>query len=386
METTLTMPAAAPVQKQQGLNQVVINKVRRMVEGRQQDVMGTITRLLAEGKIAQDYIAPIGVNRRNGEQRPVVSFKAAGRVQLSMPEGDFSLHANAIGQVSEKMGIPAKYLRELSAGAAWQKQLCATILNEHSGWTERTRVLVRTVGTEVRGILSDSYRRLNSVEILTAFIREAANQGAVVSDAYMNDTKVWCETILPTPIEIPTRKNGTVVIFAGARFSTSDYGNGSVDMCSFLLNGACLNGMVRESVMRQVHLGAKLPDSMALSQKTYELDTQTTVSAVSDLTKGLYSRDTLMQKAVEIQGAAEVDVDFDKELRQLVQRGALLKNEGREVEKLLMNNNPDDGVTGGATLWKLTQGITAFARAQQPERCRELHEISGQLLNRVKVN
>lgn len=52
MEATLTMPAAAPVQKQQGLNQVVINKVRRMVEGRQQDVMGTITRLLEEGKIA----------------------------------------------------------------------------------------------------------------------------------------------------------------------------------------------------------------------------------------------------------------------------------------------------------------------------------------------
>lgn len=157
------------------------------------------------------------------------------------------------------MGIPAKYLRELSAGDVWQKQLCATILNEHSGWTERTRVLIRAVGMEVRGVLSDSYRRLNSVDILTAFIREAGGQGAVVSDAYMNDTKVWCETILPTPIEIPTRKNGTVIIFAGARFSTSDYGNGSVDMRSFLLNGACLNGMVRESVMRQIHLGGRLP-------------------------------------------------------------------------------------------------------------------------------
>ena len=98
------------------------------------------------------------------------------------------------------MGIPAKYLRELSAGDVWQKQLCATILNEHSGWTERTRVLIRAVGMEVRGVLSDSYRRLNSVDILTAFIREAGGQGAVVSDAYMNDTKVWCETILPTPI------------------------------------------------------------------------------------------------------------------------------------------------------------------------------------------
>lgn len=385
MEVT-AMPNTASVQKQQRLNQVVVSKVQRMIEGKQQDVMGTITRLLDEGKIAQDFIAPIGVNLRNENRHPVITFQAQDRVQMNMPEGNFNLHGNAISQISEKMNIPAKYLRELSGGDTWQKQLCATILNEHSGWTGRTRVLIRAVGMEVRGVLSDSYRRLNSVDILTAFISEANRQGAVISDAYMNDTKVWCETILPASIEIPTRKNGIVTIFAGARFSTSDYGNGSVDMRSFLLNGACLNGMVRESVMRQVHLGSRLPDSIALSQKTYELDTKTTVSAIKDLTKGLYSKDTIMNKAIEIQGASEIDVDFDKELKGLVQRGALLKNEGREVEKLLMNNNPDDGVTGGATLWKLTQGITAFAREQEPERSRELHEISGQLLNRVKAN
>ena len=385
MEVTV-MPNTASVQRQQGLNQVVINKVQRMIEGKQQGVMETITRLLEEGKAAQDFIAPIGVNLRNEDRHPVISFKSEGRVQMAIPEGNFNLHGNAISQISEKMGVPAKYLRELSGGDEWQKQLCATILNEHSGWTQRTRVLIRAVGTEVRGVLSDSYRRLNSVEILTAFIQEAGVQGAVLSDAYMNDTKVWCETILPNPIEIPTRKNGVVTIFAGARFSTSDYGNGSVDMRSFLLNGACLNGMVRESVMRQVHLGSRLPDSIALSQKTYELDTKTTVSAIKDLTKGLYSRDTIMGKAIEIQGASEIDVDFDKELKRLVQRGALMKNEGREVEKLLMNNNPEDGVTGGATLWKLAQGITAFAREQEPERSRELHEISGQLMNRVKAN
>ena len=385
MEVT-AMPNTASVQKQQGLNQVVVSKVQRMIEGKQQDVMGTITRLLDEGKIAQDFIAPIGVNLRNEDRHPVITFQAQDRVQMNMPEGNFNLHGNAISQISEKMNIPAKYLRELSGGDTWQKQLCATILNEHSGWTGRTRVLIRAVGMEVRGVLSDSYRRINSVDILTAFISEANRQGAVISDAYMNDTKVWCETILPASIEIPTRKNGIVTIFAGARFSTSDYGNGSVDMRSFLLNGACLNGMVRESVMRQVHLGSRLPDSIALSQKTYELDTKTTVSAIKDLTKGLYSKDTIMNKAIEIQGASEIDVDFDKELKGLVQRGALLKNEGREVEKLLMNNNPDDGVTGGATLWKLAQGITAFAREQEPERSRELHEISGQLLNRVKAN
>lgn len=372
---------------QQGLNEVVMNKVQRMIDGKTADVHATMERLINEGKIQQDYIAPIGVNLKANDHSPVITFDGQGKqLTMNMPDGQFDLHINAIGQLAERMGIPQRYLKTLANGEAWARNLAATVLNEHSDWTQRSRVLVRTVGTQVRGVLSDSYRRLNSVEILTAFIQEAAGQGAVISDAYMNDTKVWAETILPTPITVPTAKNGDVVIFAGARFSTSDYGDGSVDMRAFLLNGACLNGMVRESVMRQVHLGSKLPDTIALSQRTYELDTQTTVSAVRDLTKGLFSKDNLMQKALEIQGASEIEVDMDKEVKKLTRNGGLLKAEGQAVEKILMKNDPDDGVQGASTLWKLTQAITAHARELTPERSRELHEISGQLMNRVKLH
>ena len=371
---------------QQGLNEVVTNKVRRMIDGKAVGVQATMERLVNEGKIAQDFIAPIGVNLKMNDHSPVITFDGNGdRLAMMMPDGEFSLHDNAIGQLADRMAIPQRYLRTLAAGEPWARQLAATVLNEHSGWTQRSRVLIRTVGTQVRGVLSDSYRRLNSVEILTAFIQEASTQGAVISDAYMNDTKVWAETILPQPLVIPTPKNGDVVIFAGARFSTSDYGDGAVDMRAFLLNGACLNGMVRESVMKQVHLGSKLPDNLAISQRTYELDTQTTVSAVRDLTKGLFSRETLERKAYEIQGASAIDVDFEHEIRRLTKDGGLLKSEGQAVEKLLMKNDPDDGVQGGSTLWKLTQAITAHARELSPERSRELHEISGALLNRVKL-
>lgn len=371
---------------QQGLNQVVMNKVQHMIDGKAAGVQATMERLINEGRIAQDYIAPIGVNLKLNDHSPVITFDGSGdHLAMKMPDGVFSLHDNAIAQLAYRMGVPQQYLRGLAGGAAWQRSLAAEILNEHSGWTQRSRVLVRAVGTQVRGVLSDSYRRLNSVEILTAFVEEAVWQGAVIADAYMNDTKVWAETILPQPIVIPTAKNGDVVIFAGARFSTSDYGDGAVDMRAFLLNGACLNGMVRESVMKQVHLGSKLPDNLAISKRTYELDTQTTVSAVRDLTKGLFSRDTLQRKAYEIQGASEMDVDFDHELKRLTRDGGLLKSEGAAVEKLLMKNDPEDGVQGGATLWKLTQAITAHARELSPERSRELHEISGALLNRVKL-
>lgn len=371
---------------QTALNEVVTNKVQRMIDSKAVGVQATMERLINEGKIAQDYIAPLGVNLKAQERTPVITFSANGDLNLNMPDGTFTLHPNAVSQVAERMGIPTKYLRTLATGDEWERQLAAHVLNEHSGWTQRSRVLVRSVGSEVRAILSDSYRRLNSVEIITAFVEEASRQGAVIADAYMSDTKVWAETILPTPFTVPTVKNGEVIIFAGARFSTSDYGDGAVDMRTFLLNGACTNGMVRESVMKQVHLGSKLPDNLALSEETYALDTRTTVSAVRDLTAGLYSRDTIMAKAIEIQGASEIDVDFDHELKKLVSNGSLLKSEKAEVEKVLMRNDPNDGVQGGATLWKLTQAITAHARDLEPQRARELHEISGALLNRVKVN
>jgi hypothetical protein len=136
--------------------------------------------------------------------------------------------------------------------------------------------------------------------------------------------------------------------------------------------------------MKQIHLGARLPDNLQLSNRTYELDTQTTVSATRDLTKSLFSRDIIMQKAIEIQGASEIDIDFDAELRKLVRAGSLNKTDQEGVQKILMYNRPEDGMQGDATLWKLSQGITAFARELEPRRSRELHEISGLLMNRVK--
>lgn len=373
------------IELQQGLNDVVTAKVQRMIENRQPAVEQAVARLMQERSIAQDYITPIGMEQRKTGNRPAVTFSAGQSLTMQMQTGQFTLHGNAVGQLAEKVGVPAKYLRELSEGAPWQRALAANILNEHSGWCTRTRVLVRAVGSQVRGILSDSYRRLDSEKILTAFLSEAIGQGAVACDALMTDTKVFVETILPEPICIPTRLNGQVVIYMGARFSTSDYGDGAVDMRAFLLNGACLNGMVRESVMKQVHLGARLPDNLQLSERTYRLDTQTTMSAVKDFTKNLYSKENIMQKAVEIQAASEVEVDFDKELKRLVKNNKLLKTEGEQVQKLLMNNNPDDGVQGGATLWKLTQAITAHARGVEPSRSRELHELSGELMARVSA-
>jgi len=346
-----------------------------MIDNKRANVRSTIQRLMDEGREAQDYIVPIGV-----EVSPVITFVNNWELMMNVNMTPFTINEHAMGQLAEKMNIPPYYLHGLAWGYDWQKQLAATILNEHASWTKRQRILIRTVGTKVRGVLSDSYRRLNSVKILTAFLEEADRQEAVVADAWMTDTKIRAETILPMPIVVPTNKNGDVVIFMGARFSTSDYGDGALDMRAFLLNGACLNGMVRESVMKKIHIGSRLHDNMELSNHTYELDTLTTVSAIQDLTKSLFSRDAIMQKAIEIQEASKIDVDFESELRKLVKTGSFDKFDHERIQKILMQNNPEDGMQGEATRWKFSQAITAHARELEPRRSRELHEISGLLM------
>jgi len=367
---------------QKALNEMTTSRINKMLERNKEHTTDAVSRLINEGKIMRDFVAPLGVSLKRQDKHPVITFDANGAVKMVMNGNEFRLHDNAISQLAGRLNVPAQYLRQLAAGDEWQKQLASKIMNEHSLWTDRNRVLIRSVGDEVRGVMSDRYRRLNTMDIITAFLAEVERAGGVLADGHASDTKFWFETIHPEPIIIPTAKNGDVSLAFGARITSSDFGDGSLQINSFILQGVCLNGLVRESSLRQVHLGSRLPDNVQLSERTYRYDTKTMASAVTDLTKQLYDPDMAMQKAIEVQKASEMNLNINKELKNL-QRERLTKAEVKEVEEVLVQNNPDDGVQGEATLWKLVNGVTAVARDKEPRRMREMQEIAGKLMERV---
>lgn len=369
-----------------GLNQVIRDRVANRIQVGQMSATEAIGKLIEEGKVSRDYIAYLGANNTRLSD---VKFEANGHVEMLLPEKGnqpavYQIHDNAIGQLGEKFKVPTRYIKELAAGDEWQRQLAAKILNDHSSWSTKTRTLVRVVGNEVRGVLSDSYKRLNSQNMIMAFLETANRSGAQLSNGMMDATRVYMEVLMPETISIQTPKNGLVEMAFGARLSTSDYGDGALELRAFMMQGVCLNGMVRDSIMRTVHLGSRLPENIAISQRTYDLDTRTTASAIKDLTKGLFSHESIMRRGLEIQGASEMVVDMERELKSLG-KGKLLKEEVTGVEKILMRNNPDDGVQGESTLWKLVQGITAHGRELDPRREKDFQEIAGELMNRVKI-
>jgi hypothetical protein len=379
--------------KQQDLNALVAKRIEAKLARGMSNVQIATTRMMDESKIATDFIFEVGTEKKGKIQN--ITFKPDPKTNaisstFRLPKGneDYQIHMNAVRQVSAKLGIPGAYLTSLLLGEEWQRNLGYQIMNTTNGWTDRNRVLVRAVGHEVRAFLSDQYRRLDSEMIFGSHIDAVYEKGGKLSDGYMSDTRVLIESIYPKPIEIVTELNGIIMIAFGTRLISSDYGHGALDLRSFILQGICLNGLVRESVLREIHLGAKLPDNLALSQETYRLDSMTTASAIKDLTHNLYSSDVIKDRMLEIKASTEIIVDANQMLTSLRGLNKLMKGECDEIGKILMRNNPRDGVQGESTLWKLTQGITAYANSEDvdQERRIDLQEIAGDLFKKVSKN
>lgn len=371
------------VDDQQQLNDLVVNRINRKIALAEPTIEKTLERFESEGKIMRDFIVPIGSRIADGHIQPMISFSANGAVKMDVVNNDeqYSFTEHSLLQIGTKYGVPGAYLKQLNS-SSWGRQLSATILNQHSNNIDRERVLIRTVGSEIRGVLSDQYRRLDSIHIIGAFIKSLSGSGAVLCDAHMNETKIYLEGILPRPIKIETPKNGTVFIAFGVRLSNSDYGDGALQLRTFMMQGVCLNGMVSDSIMKQVHLGSRLPDDLHLSKQTYELDSQANASAVYDLTTGLLSTENLQNRSRQIMRASEKEIDLQKEIKHLSKIG-MTKDETGEVERIMLNNDINDGVQGQPTLWKLSQGITAHARKVEQSRSRELQEIAGSLIQSI---
>ncbi len=371
---------------------VVERKLQEKLQKGMLSAQSAISRLTAEGKIARDFMFETGVAHQGVE--PNMRFVPAATVgrfdaDLRMPDGvnNFKFHPHAVRQMAEKLGIPFSYLGELlSSQDEWKRLLALRILNTHNGFLERSPILVRAIGNEVRGVMSSNYRRLNSELIFNAHIEEIYNNGGQLSDGYMDDTRIMVESILPEPVEVRTPKNGSIWLAFGERFTTSDYGDGAQVLSAFILQGVCLNGMVRENALRTVHLGAKLGLDLGLSQRTYELDSETTASAIRDLTRKFYSSELIRDRMLEIKAASDIEVDPMTQLKEMFSLGKLLKGEMDNIGQLLMRGNPMDGIQGESTLWKLSQGITAFANNDkvEPRRRFELQKLAGDLFENLK--
>ena len=197
------------------------------------------------------------------------------------------IHDHALGQACERVGVPWKYAQELRNRGIWGGELAAHNLNELLEHQPGARYLLRAIEVEngdeeVRGFLSDRYRRLDSRPIVEAFGTAAAKVGAVPVEGYALETKIAIKALLPRVFEpVPNE-----VMAFGVMLSNSDFGDGALSLRCFMLRLFCTNYAITDEALRQVHLGGALPSDVAFSDRTYRLDTQRSASMILDVVGG----------------------------------------------------------------------------------------------------
>lgn len=302
-----------------------------------------------------------------------------GDIDESEPWRHSTLHPHAVGQIAERFKIPQRYFKNLYFGNEWEKGLAAYVINEHLQNAPERRLLMRSVDGEVRGVLSDKYRRLNSMRIFLAFLEGAQNTGSKLVDGHNGDTRGYLEIIRPEIVGFDTPLNGKNFAVFGSRIQSSDYGDGALQLNTFMMNVRCMNGLVGNSLLREVHLGGRIPDNLILSNETVEKDTEARAALVSDVMKQIYDPSSIKNMIEKIQGASTNEIDFKEKIKTLPKMG-VTEGELRKLENVLMSNDPSNGLFGSPTDWKFNNALTAVARDSEPARKRELEKLAGELI------
>jgi hypothetical protein len=210
---------------------------------------------------------------------------------------------------------------------------------------------------------------------VAAFIEAGKSFGGVPLEGFALDTKVNIMVALPMVFEpIPNE-----VMIYGATLQSSDFGDGALTLASWVQRLWCTNLAIASEDLRKVHLGARLSEDLRLSQRTYELDTQTMASAVADLTNRTLSADAVNQYMGLLQKANEKKLDISKAKEWLKKN--LLKGEVDAVTEAF-NGADVEMLPPGNTNWRLSNAISWVAGNKIADEGRkiEVMRIAGQAI------
>lgn len=306
----------------------------------------------------------------------------------------------SFGQLANRVGAPAGYLRKLSAN------LAADCLN-HGLQTSKSEALLSYTGENggvMRAITGAGYGRVPDYQVVTEIMKVAGNgtgdtnwkipgeidwsqrrDGAVLYNPFVDITKenttlyasdrdVWMFLVDDTrPIEIGKLPNGDPdLLFRGFIVWNSEVGNTSLGLQAFLLRGVCQNrnlwGVEAESSVLRIRHTAdaldKLSGELAPALQNY----------VNASTAGIVEK-VNHAKLLEIGKTDEEVVDW------LVDRTRLSKDWSTRIVRKV---EQEEGHRA-RSVWDVVQGITAAARSMSHQDDRvAMERTAGKLMDRVK--
>lgn len=265
----------------------------------------------------------------------------------------------------------------LENGNPEERNQLVAMLNTHYG-TRDARYLTRSLPVndvlEMRGFLSDHYKVIDSRPTAETFVTEAGKLGLVPLEGEVTDTRAYLKFMLPKVYE-PVENE---VMAFGLMYQNSDFGNGTLLIRSFMYRCWCTNQAMMDDMLREVHLGAKLPDGVVFSDETKRLNAETSCSAMRDVIRGSLSEQAVGALCQKIEKAAEQKISWAalnerlKDMTKAERDSVKTAFEGEDVEML---------PAGGQSKWRASNAVSFIANSiKDADRRAHAQRVAGQLV------
>lgn len=334
------------------MNMNVRERMEKVVEEGRQDVATALESIQREFVIRRDLVVK--------NDKIAIAFNGAGAMTIKTPDRDFLATEHSEGQAFSHYGVPRAFADKL---ISWKM---TPLLERNFAEIGSTRfgsngVMLRTVGDQVKGWLSPSFRRIDASPVLGSFVEGAVKAGMVPIRGFNTDYRYQLRFAFPDVI-VPRGIDSEATLF-GASLTTGDYGGSAFKAELFLMRLICLNGMIGTQVFRHIHVGSRFTSSddvAILSNETQRLDVRTMSSAVRDMIRALPAqRETIGKR---------IDDAFEKEPSRAAWdavRKATDKGTFEEIEKAYNSKADVSLLPEEKSSWRLANAISLIAQGQE---------------------
>lgn len=296
-------------------------------------------------------------------------------ITLDGVDGEFRIRDRAHKQIAGRLKIPRTYYDRMRGDAP--ELLKQNV--EHWLRSNPEKRMWRTLGSDLRAVLSDRYLRLDHDNLVNHMLPVLGEFSGLEFFANgLTDEKMFIRATLPR-LEADVKVGDTVR--AGVEISNSEVGSGALQVRPFILRLQCLNGMVsmhKLGVWRRYHVGRQQGEGTL--EAVYQDETlqkiETAIFAeAADLVRASLSEAAFNLIVSQLQDLASRDqmaapVAAVEVLRD---RLDLTEDEGTSVLNFL-------AAGGDLTQWGAINAITETAkRAESFDRLVELEETAGRL-------
>lgn len=354
-----------------------------------------------------------GIDFKGDEDGLAVSIRGAA----------YTVQQQVNGQIAQRFGaIPLTYYSSMLERKA--ADLLATNLNywRNAAAGEGKKHLVRLIDDQIRAVLSDRYRPISHLDVLTTAVQVITGRdgGAGEEKPYARGAVCFGWHVSPTHLDVAIMNPGLQIdlkhpekgvqrnapgkydpdapnhgwvrggdpgahwLFPAAFIKNSETGHGGLSIEVGLYEAVCDNGARIGTNLAQRHLGRQLDETGAdqyVSPETFKKENALIFAKVSDIVRNAFDPELLSENALKMAGLAKVEIDVKEAVDAIVELPGMTDGLRDDIFAAYAPLGQKD------TLLDVQRAVTAAAHAvreTEPEKAIELEKLGGEIIAKGK--